>query len=341
MKKNKLFKKKPFFIAEISANHGGKIKNAFKLIDMAKKYKADAVKFQTYTPETMTLKSNKKFFKIQDGIWKGQYLWDLYLKAHTPFEWQEELFKYSKKKGILCFSSVFDETAVDLLEKIKCPIYKISSFEMSDFPLIKYVSRTKKPVIISTGLSDINQIEKTYKFAKACGINDLTLLYCVSSYPAKPDDFNLLNLKEFFKRFNCRIGFSDHSTNNIVATTAVSLGADIIEKHISLLGDTKSPDVKFSLKGREIKQYREDINLAYLIKGKDEFIRKKNELKNIKFKRSIFCVKDIVKGEKFTKKNIKRIRPGYGLDASEYDNLLGQKSKKKILSGDPIKKNCF
>ena len=275
-KNNLFFKKKPFFVAEISANHSGKIENAYKLIDLAKKYKADAVKFQTYTPETMTINSKKKFFKIKKGIWKGKYLWDLYNKTHTPFEWHKKLFQYAKKKKILCFSSVFDETSVDLLEKLNCPIYKISSFEMTDFPLIKYVSKTKKPVIISTGMANIKQIVKTYKFAKKCRIKDLTLLYCVSSYPAKPYEFNLSNLFEFSKKFKCRIGFSDHSTNNIISASAVSMGADVVEKHITLRNNRKAYDRIFSLKDKEVGAFRKDIDLAYLLRGKNNHVKKKN-----------------------------------------------------------------
>lgn len=342
MKKIKNIKaKKPYFVAEISANHGGKISNAKKLIFDAKRYGADAVKLQTYQPETMTLNSNKKYFKIKSGLWKGHTLWSLYEKAHTPFSWHNELFNYAKKIGITCFSSAFDETAVDLLEKINNPIYKIASFEMDDFPLIKYISKTKKPVIISTGLASLNEIKKTYNYAKKCGIKDITLLYCVSSYPANNDEFNLNNIKILKDKLKCKIGFSDHSNNNSIASTAVVLGAEIIEKHIALPNDNTSPDVKFSLKGKEINKFRQSIDLAQKICGEKSFIRKKSEFKNLKFKRSIFCIKDILKGEKFSIKNIKRIRPGYGVSASEFEKILGKKSKKKIIAGEPIKKKVY
>ncbi len=335
---NKLFKKRPIFVAEISANHGGNINNAKKLIDIAKKNGADAVKLQTYTPRSMTIISRKKYFQINAGLWKGYSLWDLYKKAHTPYEWHKELFKYAKKKNIICFSSAFDEGAVDLLEDLKCPIYKVSSFEMNDYALIKYIAKTKKPVIISTGMSSLEEIKSTYNFSKKAGIKDLTMLYCVSSYPASTKDFNLENISILKEKFNCRIGFSDHSTNNVVSSMAVTLGAEIIEKHIALPNDKTSPDVKFSLKGKEIKKFRADLDLAYLLKGQNKFLRKENEMKNIKFRRSIFSVKNIRKGEKFSKNNIRRIRPGYGISPVYYNKILGKKSKSKINLAEPIKK---
>ena len=211
---------------------------------------------------------------------------------------------------------------------------------MTDFPLIKYVSKTKKPVIISTGMANIKQIVKTYKFAKKCRIKDLTLLYCVSSYPAKPYEFNLSNLFEFSKKFKCRIGFSDHSTNNIISASAVSMGADVVEKHITLRNNRKAYDRIFSLKDKEVGAFRKDIDLAYLLRGKNNHVKKKKH-ENLVFKRSIFCVSDISKGERFTTQNIKRIRPGYGLEASRFANLIGTKSKKNIKRGEPIRENDF
>lgn len=326
----KIFNKKPFLIAEVSANHCGNIKNAKKLIDLAKKYGADAVKFQTFKPETMTLNSHNKDFKIQDGLWKGRNLWDLYSEAQTPYSWHKELFNYSKKKKILCFSTPFDETAVDLLEKLKAPIYKVSSFEITDIPLIKRIAKTKKPMIISTGLSDLDEIELSFKTAKKYGCKDITLLYCVSSYPAKSEDINLNNIKILKDKFKCRIGFSDHTINSDIACAAVAAGAEVIEKHIAIGGQKKGLDVEFSLKGKEILNFKNKILNTYKLLGSKIFFRSKNELKNLKFRRSIYASQNILKGERFSKKNLKIVRPGYGLDPKYFDKLIGKKSPSKM-----------
>ena len=230
----------PFFVAEISANHNGNFSNAKKLIKLAKQSGADAVKLQTFKPDTMTLNSNKKYFKIKEGLWKGNNLWKLYEKAQTPYKWHKSLFSYAKKIGIKCFSTPFDETAVDFLESLRCPIYKIASFEMQDFPLIKKVIKTKKPIIISTGMASLEEIETVYNFVKKNGAKKIALLYCVSNYPSKISDFNLNNIKILKRRFKCTIGLSDHSQDDLVAFSAVSAGAQIIEKHIALEGQKKA-----------------------------------------------------------------------------------------------------
>ena len=331
----------PILIAEISANHNGSIKNAKKLIHTAKKNGADIVKFQTYEPKNMTINSPKNDFLIKDGLWKGFKLWDLYKKAQTPLNWQKELFNYSKKIGIPCFSTPYDDEGVEVLKKLKCKIFKISSFEMNDTSLIKKICKIGKPVIISTGLASLKQIENTYKIAKKSGCKKLVLLYCVSSYPAKNSDYNLNNINILKKKFNCEIGFSDHSTDNTVAMLAVSQGVRIIEKHIALEGQKKGLDIKFSLKGKEIKKFRNDINKAWTLIGKKNFLRTGNELKNIKFQRSIYVVKNIKKGEKLTSKNIKRIRPGYGLSVDRWSDVLGKKSKRNLFIGSRLKFSDF
>ena len=231
--------KKPFLIAEISANHCGDIKIAKKLIKCAKINGADAVKIQTYSADTMTVNSNKKYFKIKKGLWKGYNLWKLYDEAHTPLKWHKYLFDYSREIGIKIFSTPFDETAVDFLEKLKCPMYKVASFEMTDIPLIKKIASTKKPIIISTGMANLNEIRKTFSIAKKYGARDITLLYCVSSYPAKDEEFNLNNIKILKKEFNCTVGFSDHSRNNKIGLAAIAAGAEVIEKHIALKNQKK------------------------------------------------------------------------------------------------------
>ena len=327
----------PYFVAEISANHCGEFKTAKKLIKTAKINGADAVKLQTYTPDTMTIKSNKKYFKVKNGLWKGYGLWDLYNKAHTPLSWHKELFLYAKKLGITIFSTPFDETAVTFLEKLNCPIYKISSFEMTDLPLIKRVALTKKPMIISTGLSSLKEIEETFKVAKRYGAKDITLLYCVSNYPAKNKDFNINNIKILKEKFNCRVGLSDHSLDNKIAFASIAAGAEVIEKHIALDGQKRGLDIKFSLKGKKIKEFKENINNVYSAMGKKKFYRNPSENKSKIFRRSIFVVKNIKRGEKLTKKNIRRIRPGYGLEPKFFDKVLGKKTKKNLYAGNPLK----
>ena len=334
-------KKHPFFIGEISANHCGNFNLAKKLIKCAKDNGADAVKLQTYTPKTMTVNSNKKYFKINKGLWKGFNLWELYDKAHTPFEWHKELFQYSKKIGIIIFSTPFDETAVDLLEKLKCPIYKIASFEMTDIPLVKKIALTKKPMIISTGMANLDEIDRTYAMAKKFGNNDITLLYCVSNYPAKNSDFNLNNIKILKERYKCKVGFSDHSKDSDIAMAAVAAGAEVIEKHIGIENQKKGLDIKFSLRGKEIKSFRKVIDKSYKLLGKNEFFRNKSENKSKVFRRSIFTIKDIKKGEKLTRNNIKRIRPGYGIEPIYYEKLIGKTSPYNLMKHEPLNKNIL
>ena len=330
-------KDKVFFIAEISANHCGNFKLAKKLIKCAKINGADAVKLQTYTPDTMTINSNKKYFRIKEGLWKGYNLWDLYDKAQTPLKWHKELFKYGKSLGIKVFSTPYDETAVDFLEKLHCPIYKISSFEMTDLNLIKKVSKTKKPLIISTGMADLNEIETSIKVAKRNGAKDVTLLYSVSNYPSSIDDFNLNNIKILKNKFKCKVGISDHSIDNRVAIASVASGAEVIEKHIALDNQKKGFDIDFSLKGKEIKKLRNDVDIAFKLLGKNSFFRNKNENKSKVFRRSIFTTKDIKKGQKFTKDNLKVIRPGYGLEPKYFNKILNKKSPFNIKKDEPLK----
>ena len=334
MIKNKI----PFLVAEISANHCGNINLAKKLIKCAKDNGADAAKLQTYTADTMTIQSNKKYFKIKNGLWKGYDLWNLYNEAHTPLEWNKKLFDYGKKLGITIFSTPYDETAVNLLEKLKCPMYKVASFEMTDLLLIKKISQTKKPIIISTGMASMEEIELAYRTAKNYGAKDITLLYCVSNYPSKNTDFNLNNIKILKNKFKCRVGLSDHSKDNRVAIAAVAAGAEVVEKHIALDKQKKGLDIEFSLKGKEIKKFKEDINLAYNLLGKKYFFRNKSEKKSKIFRRSIFATENIKKGEKFNNQNIRRIRPGYGLEPKYYEKLIGRKSPITLDKGQPLKK---
>jgi pseudaminic acid synthase len=330
-------KNNPFFIAEISANHNGSLNQARRLIKTAKTYGADAVKLQTYTPDTMTIKSGKSDFKIKEGLWKGVTLWDLYEKAQTPFEWHKSLFDYAKKLKIICFSTPFDDTAVDLLESLQCPLYKVASQEMTDIPLIKKIAQTKKKMIISTGMANLKEIDLAYKVAKNNGAKEIILLYCVSNYPSKISDFNFNNIKILKERYKCKVGFSDHSIDNKVVAAAIAAGAEVVEKHIALQGQKKGFDLEFSLKGKEIKDYVEVIKQTSLMMGKKYFFRNKSENQNLQFRRSIYAVSDIKKGEKFNKKNIRIIRPGFGIKPVYFEKLINKKSPFNIKQETSLK----
>jgi len=331
--------KKPFLVAEISANHCGSYAIAKKLIKCAKNNGADAVKLQTYTASSMTVDSNKKYFKINSGLWKGYKLWDLYNEAKTPLEWHKKLFDYAKKLKIKIFSTPFDEKAVDFLEQLKCPIYKVASFEIVDIPLIKKIAQTKKPIIISTGMANLKEIELAFKTAKKNGSTDITLLYCVSNYPSNYSDFNLNNIKILKKKFKCKVGLSDHSLDNKVAIGAVALGATVIEKHIALKNQRKGLDIKFSLKGKEIKKFKKDLIETYYMTKKDYFFRSKSEMKNTYLRRSIFAIAKIKRGQKFSIKNIKCLRPSYGASPKYFNKILSKKANKNFYKGDPIQQN--
>ncbi len=331
--------KKPFLVAEISANHCGSYAIAKKLIKCAKNNGADAVKLQTYTASSMTVDSNKKYFKINSGLWKGYKLWDLYNEAKTPLEWHKKLFDYAKKLKIKIFSTPFDEKAVDFLEQLKCPIYKVASFEIVDIPLIKKIAQTKKPIIISTGMANLKEIELAFKTAKKNGSTDITLLYCVSNYPSNYSDFNLNNIKILKKKFKCKVGLSDHSLDNKVAIGAVALGATVIEKHIALKNQRKGLDIKFSLKGKEIKKFKKDLIETYYMTNKDYFYRSKSEMKNTYLRRSIFAIAKIKRGQKFSIKNVKCLRPSYGASPKYFNKILSKKANKNFYKGDPIQQN--
>ena len=333
--------KNSFFVAEVSANHNGSLSRAKKIIYTAKKYGADAVKLQTYTPNTITIKSKKKDFVIRGGLWNGNTLWDLYKKAQTPFEWHKELFDYAQKIKITCFSTPFDESAVELLERLNCPFYKVASFEINHIPLIKKIAQTRKPIIISTGMANLKEIDLAYKTAKKNGAKEIILLYCVSNYPSKISDFNFNNIKILKERYNCKVGFSDHSTDNKVVAAAIAAGAEVIEKHIALEGQKKGFDLAFSLKGKEIKEYAQVIKDTSLMMGKKYFFRNKSENHSLQFRRSIYAVSDIKKGEKFTKKNIRVIRPGFGISPIYFEKLINKKSPFDIKMQTPIKKSLL
>tara|TARA_B100001175_G_scaffold315620_1_gene327592 strand:- start:113 stop:1156 length:1044 start_codon:yes stop_codon:yes gene_type:complete len=334
-------KHRPYIVAELSANHDGSIKKALKSIYYAKKCGADAIKFQTYTPDTITLNSNKKSFRIMKGNWKGYNLYNLYLKAHTPFEWHEELFNYSKEIGITCFSTPFDETAVELLEKLNSPAYKISSFEIVDIPLITLIAKTKKPIILSTGMASYKDIDLAVKNIKKYH-NKIILLYCVSGYPTPLEELNLFSMIDLKKRYNLQIGLSDHSKGLLAPIIATSLGASLIEKHFTIDKKDKGPDSFFSITKEELEALCIDTKKTWLaIGGKKDKKVKKIEKEHYKFRRSLYVTKDIKKGELFSKDNIKSVRPGDGIHPKFFDKIIGKKAKKNLYKFNPLTKKDF
>ena len=331
----------PYLVAEISANHNGSIKTAIKTMSAAKKSGANAIKLQTYTPDTMTLNSKRKDFYINSGKWKGSYLYDLYKNAHTPFEWHQDLFNYAKKLDITCFSSAFDESAVDLLEKIGTPAYKIASFEATDFELIYYASSTMKPIIISTGLATEFEIKKILEVVSKTGNKKVVVLHCVSSYPAKFENYNLKTLTDISNKFKVLVGISDHTLDNIVCNASVPLGSCFFEKHFILKRSLGGPDSSFSLEPNEFSYLKKSILNIHKTLGKVNYNLKGEEKFNIKFRRSIYASTNIKKGDKFSINNIKKIRPGYGLEPEYYKKIIGSYAKNNISFGKKIsRKDC-
>jgi N-acetylneuraminate synthase len=326
----------PYIIAEMSANHNGDIENAFKIIEQAKKNGASAVKIQTYTADTLTLKSKLPDFVIADGLWSGRTLYDLYEWAHTPWDWHESLFNYARKVGITMFSSPFDSTAVDMLEDLNAPAYKIASFEVIDLALIKYVANTGKPMIISTGMADGDEIGEAVEAAREGGCKELALLHCVSGYPAPSADYNLITLPDIASRFNLITGLSDHTLDNNTAIAAVALGASIVEKHFTLDRNGGGPDDSFSLEPADLLDLCRDSETVWRALGKVNYGRKSSEIENLKFRRSLYFVKDVNKGEMITTDMVRSIRPGYGLLPKHLDDVLGKKAKSNVVRGTAV-----
>jgi pseudaminic acid synthase len=326
----------PYIIAEMSANHNGDINNAYKIIDMAKLSGADCVKLQTYTPDTLTIDSVLPDFQLTEGLWAGQSLYELYKGAFMPWEWHKPLFDYAKKVGITIFSSPFDNTAVDLLEDLNAPAYKIASFEAVDLPLIKYVAQTGKPMIISTGMADAQEIQEAIEAAREGGCKELAILHCVSGYPAPAADYNLRTLADMQGKFGVVTGLSDHTIDNTTAITSVALGASIIEKHVTLDRNGEGPDDSFSLESEELKQLCAGAKTAWESLGQVDYGRKSSEQANVKFRRSLYFVKNIKEGEIITKDHVKSIRPGYGVLPKFLDDILGKKVCCDIESGTAV-----
>lgn len=327
---------KPYIIAEMSANHNGDIENAFKIIEMAKRAGADAVKMQTYTPDTITLNSDKPDFKITKGLWNGNTLYDLYKSAYTPWEWHEALFNRAKELGITMFSSPFDFTAVDLLEELNAPAYKIASFEVIDLPLIKYVAETGKPMIISTGMANINEIEDAIETAYVNGCTELAILRCVSGYPAPPKDYNLRTLLDMQERFNVLIGLSDHTLNNVTSIASIALGASIIEKHVTLDRNGGGPDDSFSLEEESLKDLCDSALACWESLGRINYDRKASEQENVQFRRSLYFVKDMKAGEVITADCVRSVRPGFGLPPKMLDKIIGKQVLVDVEYATPV-----
>ena len=326
----------PYIVAELSANHNGDLDLAKKIIKMTKDCGADAVKIQTYTADTMTIDSDRDDFQITSGLWEGYKLYDLYKWAETPFEWHKELFNYANDIGITCFSTPFDETAVDLLEDLNTPAYKIASFEAIDLPLISYVASTGKPLIISTGMANYDEISEAVTTARDSGCKDLVLLHCVSSYPSPPEVYNLRTIIDLYDQFNTMVGLSDHTLGINVALASIPLGACLIEKHVTLSREEKSPDSEFSLEPNELRNLCEGALTVWKSLGSINYELNEIEKGSIKFRRSIYAIKDIKAGEFISKSNIKRIRPGYGLPPKYFDDLLDKIAKVDIQRGTAI-----
>jgi N-acetylneuraminate synthase len=326
----------PYIVAELSANHNGSIARAFESILAAKESGADAVKIQTFTADTITIRSDRKEFQIRGGLWDGSNLYDLYKEAETPYEWHKPLFDYAKKIGITIFSSPFDSTAVDLLEELNTPAYKIASPEIIDLPLIKYVAQTKKPMIISTGMANLDEISGAVEVARENGCQNLVLLHCISGYPTPPEQSNLRTIPDLAEKFNVLSGLSDHTMGTTVATTSVALGACMIEKHFTLSRADKGPDSKFSLEPNELKQLCQNAKIAWESLGVAGYELKKSEENAQRHRRSLYSVKDIQKGEKFTTENIRSIRPGLGLPPKYLNMALSSKAACNISYGTPI-----
>ncbi|MGC9460085.1 pseudaminic acid synthase [Vibrio genomosp. F10] len=326
----------PYIIAELSANHNGDINRAFQIMEEAKKAGADAIKLQTYTHETITIDSDSEEFQIHGGLWDGKTLYKLYEEAHMPWEWHEPLFKKAKELGITIFSSPFDFTAVDLLEQLDAPAYKIASFEIIDLPLIKRVAQTGKPMIISTGMANKEEIAEAIKTAKQNGCTELVVLHCVSGYPAPAEQYNLRTINDISGRFGVISGLSDHTIDNATAVASVVLGASVIEKHVTLDRNGGGADDSFSIEPPELYALCKDASTAWKSLGRVNYERTEAEKGNAKFRRSLYIVEGVKKGEVLSKKNIRSIRPGYGLEPKYYEEVLGKRVKIDLSKGTAL-----
>lgn len=320
----------PYIIAELSANHNGKIETAFRIIEEAKNSGADAVKLQTYRPDTITLSADSEEFRIKGGLWDNRTLYELYEEAHMPWEWHKPLFEHARQVGISIFSSPFDQSAVDLLEDLNAPAYKIASFEAIDLPLIRYVAATGKPMIISTGMADEDEIQEAIAAAREGGCKELAILHCVSGYPAPAEDYNLRIIPDMIERFGLVTGLSDHTLDNTTAISSVVLGASIIEKHFTLDRNGGGPDDSFSLEPEDLTALCRDSKTSWKALGKIDYGRKSSEQGNAQFRRSLYFVKDLKSGDLLSSDCVRSVRPGYGIAPKYLDFVIGKRVTKDI-----------
>jgi pseudaminic acid synthase len=326
----------PYVIAELSANHNGQMQLSMRLIEEAKKAGANAAKLQTYKPDTITLNCDSEDFKIRGGLWDGRTLFELYEEAHMPWEWHKPLFEHARKVGITLFSSPFDNTAIDLLEDLNAPAYKIASFEAVDLPLIKYAASTGKPMIISTGMADAEEIQEAIDAAHDGGCRELAVLHCVSGYPAPAEDYNLRTIPDMIQRFGLVTGLSDHTLDNTTAITSVAMGASIIEKHFTLDRSGGGPDDSFSLEPAELAALCLGAKTAWQALGQVDYGRKSSEQGNAKFRRSLYFVKDMRAGEVITENCIRSVRPGFGLPPKFMHQILGRALRRDVTHATPV-----
>lgn len=326
----------PYIIAELSANHNGRLETALKIIEEAKRAGADAIKLQTYTADTITLNCDSEEFQIHGGLWDGKTLYQLYQEAHMPWEWHKPLFEHARKHEITIFSSPFDNTAVDLLEDLNAPAYKIASFEAVDLPLIKYVASTGKPMIISTGMADAEEIQEAIDAAREGGCKELAILHCVSGYPAPAKDYNLRTIPDMIQRFGLVTGLSDHTLDNTTAIASVVLGSSIIEKHFTLDRSGGGPDDSFSLEPAELAALCRDTKTAWAALGRVDYGRKSSEQGNVKFRRSLYFVKDLEAGDIITEDAVRSVRPGFGLAPGRLNEILGKTLSVNINKNTPV-----
>jgi len=327
-----------FIIAELSANHNGSKEIAIETIKAAKRAGADAIKLQTYTADTLTINCDNEYFTdiLKGTIWAGRSLYDLYKEAYTPWEWHEELFRVAKEEGLMCFSTPFDKTAVDFLEQFNPPAYKIASFEIQDIPLIEYTASKGRPMIMSTGIAELEDIELAVQTCRDAGNNDITLLKCTSSYPAPIEEANLATIPDLKKRFGVKVGLSDHTLGIVSPVVAVTLGARFIEKHFILDKSIGGPDASFSLDEKEFTEMVKAVRQAEKAVGKVSYELTEKVKASRKFSRSLFVVKDIIAGEKFTEENVRSIRPGFGLHPKYLNTVLGKVAKTGLKRGIPL-----
>ncbi|HEX4095696.1 MAG TPA: pseudaminic acid synthase [Caulobacteraceae bacterium] len=325
----------PLVIAELSGNHNGRLERALELIDAAADAGADAVKLQTYTADTITLDHRGPGFLIEGGLWAGRTLHDLYSEAFTPFEWHEALFARARARGVICFSSPFDESAVELLEQLDAPAFKIASFEAVDLPLIRRAARSGRPLIVSTGMTSPGEIAEAVQAARSQGA-EVALLHCVSAYPARHADANLRMVPRLATDFGCVVGLSDHTQGTSAAVAAVALGACLIEKHVTLARSDGGPDAAFSLEPDELKRLVQDCRSAWEALGRADYLRGEDEAVNRQFRRSLYVVRSVAKGARITSDDVRSIRPGFGLAPKHLDAVLGRTASRDLARGEPL-----